>query len=55
MGIGHRFVRRQESGAAVTFQELNSVVRRLKLVSACIIILAAITLWLGFRLAVHHS
>ena len=55
MGIGHRFVRRQESGAAVTPQELNSVIRRLKFTNACIITLAAITLWLGFRLALNHT
>jgi uncharacterized membrane protein len=55
MGIGHRFVRRHESGAAVTPQELNSVIRRLKLASACIILLAAMTLWLGFRLTFNHS
>ena len=55
MGIGHRFVRRQESGAAVTPQELNSVIRRLKLANACIIILAGVTLWLGFRLALNHT
>jgi uncharacterized membrane protein len=55
MGIGHRFVKRQESGAAVTPQELKSVIRRLKFANACIIILAGITLWLGFRLALNHS
>ena len=55
MGIGHRFVRRQQSGAAVTPQELKSVIRRLKLANACIIILAAITFWLGLRLALNHS
>jgi uncharacterized membrane protein len=55
MGISHRFVRRQQGGAAVTPQELKSVIRRLKLASACIIILAAITLWLGLRLALNHS
>lgn len=55
MGIGHRFVRKQESGAAVTPQEFDSVIRRLKVASACIIVFAAITLYLGFRLAVQHS
>lgn len=53
MGIGHRFVRRQESGATVTPEEVSSVIRRLNLASACIIVLAATALWLGFRLAVH--
>jgi uncharacterized membrane protein len=51
MAIGHRFVRQQESGALITTQEVNSVIRRLKLASACIIFLSAVTLWLGFRLA----
>lgn len=55
MGIGHRFVRRQQSGAAITPQELKSVIRRLELANACIIILAAITFWLGLRLALNHS
>jgi uncharacterized membrane protein len=54
MGIGHRFVKRQEGGEAITPQELNSIVRRLKVASACIIILAGITLWLGFRLGLNR-
>lgn len=54
MGIGHRFVRRQESGVPVTPEEVTAVVRRLGLASACIIFLAAITVWLGFRLTVRH-
>ena len=55
MGIAHRFVKRQESGAAVTPQELNSIIRRLKIANACIAALAGVTLWLGFRLALSHS
>jgi hypothetical protein len=55
LGLGHRFVRRQESGVAVPPEEVNAVVRRLKLAGACIIFLAAITIWLGFRLGVQHS
>ena len=54
MSIGHRFVKHHESGAAVAPQELKSVIHRLQLANACIIILAAITLWLGFRLASNH-
>jgi uncharacterized membrane protein len=50
MGIGHRFVRRQESGEAVGSQQLDSVLRRLNGANACILILALITVWLGLRL-----
>jgi uncharacterized membrane protein len=54
MGIGHRFVKRQEVGETITPQELKSVIYRLKAVNGCIIVLAAITLWLGFRLSLNH-
>ncbi|MGH7827054.1 MAG: hypothetical protein ACREQ7_18010 [Candidatus Binatia bacterium] len=50
MGIGHRFVRRQESGEAATPQQLESVLHRLNGANACILILAVITLWLGLQL-----
>jgi uncharacterized membrane protein len=50
MGIGHRFVRRQEGGDPVTPEELDSIVGRLKSSNWCILLLAAITLWLGLRL-----
>ena len=52
MGIGHRFVRRHEGGDAVSPQELDSIIRRLKSAHWCILILALITLWLGLRLRV---
>ena len=52
MGIGHRFVRRHEGGDAVSPQELDSLIRRLKSAHWCILILALITLWLGLRLRV---
>jgi len=52
MGIGHRFVRRHEGGDAVSPQELDSLIRRLKSTHWCICILALITLWLGLRLRV---
>jgi uncharacterized membrane protein len=52
MGIGHRFVRRHEGGDAVSPQELDSIIRRLKSAHWCIFILALITLWLGLRLRV---
>jgi hypothetical protein len=55
LGLGHRLVRRQESGVAVSPEELTSVVRRLKVASACIVFLAAVTVWLGFRLVVQPS
>ena len=50
MGIGHRFVRRHEGGDAVSRQELDSLIRRLKGAHWCILILALITLWLGLGL-----
>ncbi len=50
MGIGHRFVKRHEGGDAVTPRELDSIIYRLKGANWCIMILAAITLWLGLRL-----
>lgn len=50
LGIGHRFVRRYEGGDAVTAAELGSIIRRLKGANWCILLLAAITLWLGLRL-----
>jgi len=34
----------------VTAQELDSIMRRLKSANWCILLLAAITLWLGLRL-----
>jgi len=50
LGIGHRFVRRHEGGDTVNAAELNSIIRRLKSANWCILLLAAITLWLGIRL-----
>ena len=50
MGIGHRFVRRHDGGDAVSPQELDSIVRRLKNAHWGILILALITLWLGLGL-----
>jgi hypothetical protein len=50
MAIGHRFVRRQESGEAVTPQQLDSVLQRLNGTNACLLIMGVITLWLGLKL-----
>jgi uncharacterized membrane protein len=50
MGIGHRFVKRHESGDRVTPQEFDSTLRKLKSSNGLILILALITLWLGLRL-----
>lgn len=50
LGIGHRFVRRYEGGETVTADQLSSIIRRLKGANWGILILAAITLWLGFRM-----
>lgn len=50
MGIAHRFVRRQETGAAVTQEQLEGLLRRLNAASACILVLTLITVWLGLEL-----
>lgn len=50
MGIGHRFVRRQESGDPVGPQQLDSILRRLNGANLCILILTLITVWLGLQL-----
>ena len=50
LGIGHRFVRRHEGGDTVTAEQLSSILRRLKSANWCILMLAAITLWLGLRM-----
>ena len=50
LGIGHRFVRRYEGGDVVSAAELDSIVRRLQSANLGILLLAAITLWLGLRL-----
>jgi uncharacterized membrane protein len=50
MGIGHRFVRRHQGGETISAEQLSSNMRRLKSASWCILLLAAITLWLGLRM-----
>ena len=50
MGIGHRFVRRYEGGETISAEQLSSIIRRLKSANWCILLLAAITLWLGLRM-----
>jgi uncharacterized membrane protein len=50
LGIGHRFVRRYEGGDMATARELDAIIKRLKGANWCILLLAAITLWLGMRM-----
>ncbi len=50
MGIAHRFVRRHQSGEALSFQEFQSVVRRLRVSTLPILLLAAFILWLGVQM-----
>jgi uncharacterized membrane protein len=50
LGVGHRFVRRHEGGEAITAEQLASIIRRLTAANWCILLLAAITLWLGLRM-----
>lgn len=51
LGIGHRLVRRHEGGDSVTAAELDTILRRLKGANWGILLLAAVTLWLGMRLS----
>ena len=50
LGIGHRFVRRTEGGDEVNPEQLRSIIKRMTSANWCILLLAAITLWLGLRL-----
>src|SRR5512139_2625511 len=50
LGIGHRFVRRTEGGDEVTPEQLRSIIKRMTSANWCILLFAAITLWLGLRL-----
>lgn len=50
MGVGHRFVRRREGGETLSAAEIDSVIRRLRVSTFLILVLAAITLWLGVGL-----
>jgi uncharacterized membrane protein len=50
LGIGHRFVKRVESGDEITPEQLSSITRRLTSANWCILFFAVITLWLGVRL-----
>jgi len=50
LGIGHRFVRRHEGGDTVTAEQLTAIIRRLTSANWCILLLAAITIWLGLRM-----
>ena len=50
LGVGHRFVRRYESGEPVTGAELRSIIGRLQGANWCIALLTIVTVWLGIRL-----
>lgn len=50
MGVAHRFVKRYEAGETVSRLEIETTVRRLRVTSAAILILAAPILWLGLHL-----
>jgi uncharacterized membrane protein len=51
LGVGHRLVRRHEGGDSVSAAELDAILRRLKGANWGILLLAAVTLWLGMRLS----
>ena len=50
MGIGHRFVKRYENGERITPEEVRALMRRLTGTQWCILILIALTTWLGLTL-----
>jgi uncharacterized membrane protein len=50
MGIGHRFVKRYESGEPVNEQEVGMVLKRLRSANWLIVPLTLMTLWFGLRL-----
>jgi hypothetical protein len=50
MGVGHRFVKRYESGEPVSEQDLKMVRRRLTSANWLILPLALMTVWYGLRL-----
>jgi hypothetical protein len=50
LGVGHRFVRRHEGGDTVTVEQFNSIIGRLKSANWFILLLAAMTIWLGLRM-----
>jgi uncharacterized membrane protein len=50
MAVAHRLVRRYEGGESPSPQELQSMVRRLRVSSLSMLFLAVITLWMGVRL-----
>ena len=50
LGIGHRFVRRTEGGDEVNPEQLRWIIKRMTSANWCILLFAAITLWLGLRL-----
>jgi uncharacterized membrane protein len=51
MGIGHRFVKRYDSGDGVTAQDLELVVKRLMRANWLIVPVVILTVWYGLRLA----
>lgn len=50
MAVAHRFVRRYEGGEPSSPKELQSLARRLRVSTLSILLLAAITVWLGMRM-----
>jgi uncharacterized membrane protein len=50
MSVGLRFVRRTEGGEAITPEELHSITKRLKSSTFSLLVLAAVTVWMGMQL-----
>ena len=50
MAVAHRFVRRYEGGESFTAQELESVAKRLGSSTLSLLLLSAVTVWMGMQL-----
>lgn len=50
MAVGLRFVRRYEGGEPITPQELETVTKRLRNSTVILLLLSAVTLWMGTQL-----
>jgi uncharacterized membrane protein len=50
MAVAHRLVRRYEGGESFSPGELQSITRKLKVLTLWLLLLAGITLWLGVQL-----
>jgi len=50
MAVGLRFVRRAEGGESITPPELETITRRLRNSTVILLLLSAVTMWMGMQL-----